>query len=261
MSAARSASSAAAEQSVAQRPFATNSAANLPALRPAVPRYLLSFTRASASFSTKASAIFPSDAATSQKRIEASASSICAACSRTRRVVEEYPVVRDVAVERGFAEAAAFVDVHLEPFGADEIHQLARNFDALDGRRDGESDEAAPLSRGRHACEHAAAAVRRRAGLDEADDAFFLFLRQLRAGAELHDGDVYSAAAHERRVACDYFVRRDEVFESARDVAAGAYPSVSGGDVGKDGARQREKFFSVEAGFARARCTTGTEFP
>ena len=166
-------------------------------------------------------------------------------------VVEEYPVVRDVAVERGFAEAAAFVDVHLEPFGADEIHQLARDFDAFDGRRDGERDEAAPLSRGRHACEHAAAAVRRRAGLDEADDAFFLFRRQLRAGAELHDGDVYSAAAHERRVACDYFVRRDEVFESARDVAAGAYPSVSGGDVGKDGARQREKFFSVEAGFAR----------
>ena len=59
-------------------------AANFPALRPAAPRYLLSFTRASASFSTKASAIFPSDAATSQKRIEASASSICAACSRTR---------------------------------------------------------------------------------------------------------------------------------------------------------------------------------
>ena len=153
-------------------------------------------------------------------------------------VVEEYPVVRDVAVERSFAEAAAFVDVHLEPFGADEIHQLARDFDAFDRRRDGERDEAAPLTRGRHACEHAAAAVRRRAGLDEADDAFFLFRRQLRPGAELHNGDVYSASAHERRVACDYFVRRDEVFESARDVAAGAYPSVSVGDVGKDGMRQ-----------------------
>ena len=79
MSAALSASSAGAEQSVACRQFFINSAANLPAPRPCEPRYLLSFKRASAAFSTKASTILPSEAATSQKRIAASASSIFAA--------------------------------------------------------------------------------------------------------------------------------------------------------------------------------------